>query len=294
MVYGKEIGLQRLSTKNASAVHVSAKAAVIAVLASTVAACSSMPSLYDGENIHVKARTTVLEQDVAVVSEDYRTLIERYKALEKLYVDLAAERDSQSRAIASLEEKVANAARAQELRTSLNSVSGEVGELRTKLEGLEDRLFSVEVSSPGTNRLDDDATAQAIMGDSPVDSVSDATLADADESEAEEGAQPGDNTQIQDAAEEEPSFGVHIASYRTNDQVPGGWAGLQTRFADMLVDLTPLIYTQTQAGVGQFLRLIVGPVATQQDAEDICAAIRDVDTDQYCRVTDYQGDPLDF
>ncbi len=279
-----------------------ARWASFAVVGVSLTACGSVTDLYRGDEIHVAARTTVLEQDVEVVSKDYRELINRYEALERLYIDLAARRDEQDSALRRLEAQIADAARSQELRSTLSAVESNVSDLQEQFRGLEDRLFSVEAVSSTTNAGFPEASTpeNAVLNGTPGG----ATVPTAPMSIPVQGSVPvGDSppaatnastteAESADAAPETPRFGVHIASYRSDDQVAGGWTSLQQRLDQAISDLEPLIFSQNQPGIGRFLRLIVGPVESEQEAEALCNDIRGIDAEQYCRVTDYQGDQI--
>ena len=71
-----------------------------------------------------------------------------------------------------------------------------------------------------------------------------------------------------------------------------GWNSLLKAFGGELDDLKPVIYTQSQDGIGTFLRLIVGPLESEQAAEELCVCIRETGGEQYCRVSEYQGEPI--
>jgi len=274
-----------------------------------LAACNSVSSLYNGDDIHVAARTTVLEQDVEVVSDDYRSLLNRYETLERLYIELATRRDEQDSALRRLESQVADAARAQELRTSLSAVETQVKELKDQFSGMEERLFTVSVGGPATARFPDAAVAEKAVLPAPGSSVpgtpapgatAGGAIAASATAVPEGIARPAGaaataavDTDTSDAGgDETPRFGVHIASYRSDDQVSGGWSGLQQRLNQVISDFQPLIFSQNQPGIGRFLRLIVGPLSNEQEAEALCNDIRGIDSEQYCRVTDYEGDSL--
>ena len=236
-----------------------------------VSACASGGGLWEsGDDIQVQARTTLLEKDVGTVSEDYRTLRDRFNALEELYVDLARELRMQRAAIAELRDSQGTAeltsqaqAKAQE---ALNNVSG----LRVEINRLQRQLRTVERASLANT------TALAA-------NVSAST---------EEGGDDADLPVVDAEQQSDPFYGVHLASYRTRDQVPGAWEGFQRRFGDMLSGLVPVVYVQSQEGIGTFLRLIVGPFDTRADAGLLCEALQGRDPNQYCRTSEYQGDPV--
>jgi hypothetical protein len=53
-----------------------------------------------------------------------------------------------------------------------------------------------------------------------------------------------------------------------------------------------LIYVQNQEGIGSFMRLVVGPLNNEEEAEVLCSRIKEANEDQYCRVSEYQGEPI--
>ncbi|MFC3050910.1 kinetochore Spc7 family protein [Kordiimonas pumila] len=250
--------------------------AVYTLSASLLAACSSQPKLWQGDDIIVEARQEVLERDVYTVSDNHRELKDRFDALERLYVELVQSMRLQEQKMATLQDHVSKVQKDPEVASYMKRVSGDIATVRQQMKKLENRVFSVEATDNISSMINEAApTGTAITG---------ATVSP----NAEAGTPVNNNT----PATQQTFFGIHLASYRSQDQVASGWAGLEQAFGNDLEGLTPLIYTQSQEGIGTFMRLIAGPLITEQEAISLCGRIRQNAAEQYCRVSEYQGEPI--
>lgn len=254
------------------------KKAIVAALAAALSACGGATDLWQGEEVLVEARQEVLERNVYNVSDDHRELKDRFNALERLYVELVHQLRAQNSKMAALESQVSKVERDPEAEARLSRVRSDVTVIREQMKKLENRVFSVEMTeqpvasnTPATAMMTDVGTSQASLQPSITPSV------------------PVNNN----AAPKQTFYGVHLASYRSQEQVSSGWTGLQQAFGGDLEGLTPLIYTQSQEGIGTFLRLIAGPLINEQEADALCGRIRETAGEQYCRVSEYQGEPVE-
>ncbi len=254
------------------------KAVFLAGLGFSVTACQSSTNMWQGEDVLVEARHTTLERSVGDVSENHRELKDRFNALERLYVDLIRHVKTQEAQLASLESQLANFKKDPSAEIALTKMRRDLASYKTKIKDLESRVFSVEMTGHSAASFTPDT----------------APTGTAEEGEADTAAATGvPATPVQkEAAPDKELYGVHLASYRTKNQVSSGWGGLQRAFGSQLEGLTPLIYVQSQEGIGTFLRLIVGPVQNPSEAEALCEKIRQNAGEQYCKVSEYQGEPI--
>ncbi|WP_417449595.1 SPOR domain-containing protein [Kordiimonas sp.] len=264
------------------------KAAIVACFAFSLAGCKSTEDLWQGEEVLVEARQTTLELSVGNVSENHRELKDRFNALERLYVDLVRSVRSQSEHLEVIDQKLANFQKDPEVAASLTRVKGELDTVRKNIKAMENRLYSVEVTDRQAAYLSKSNDAVAPTGVSQ-------TGADAAPGPMTGNAGSSLPTPVQNSAPAETKiyYGAHLASYRSKDQVASGWNSLLKAFSGPLKDLNPVIYTQSQEGIGTFLRLIVGPLESESAAESLCNRIRETGGEQYCRVSEYQGEPID-
>jgi len=253
------------------------RTAVAAALLFVLAACSS-PNLWQGEEVLVEARQQALEQDVGFVSEDHRALRDRFNALERLYVELVQHVRAQEAVLAGINKKVATVEQDPKVEASVGRVRNDVSVIRDQMKKLENRLFSVEMadnSQPAFVTKTEVPTGRA-------ESNADVNVPDAADATAVSNVQRN----------EESFFGVHLASFRSKDQVNSGWSNLAQSYSSDLQGLTPLLYVQSQEGIGTFMRLVAGPLINEQEADALCTRIKRISADQYCRVSEYQGEPI--
>jgi cell division septation protein DedD len=273
--------MQNLPMLNKSALGIVAKRAIVATLALSLSACggTTSPQLWQGEEVLVEARQEVLERNVYNVSDDYRELKDRFNALERLYVDLVHQIRAQETKVATLEGHVAKVKADPEAAARLTRVRGDVSVIREQMKKLENRVFSVEMT---------DQQPVAARSNAPTPASTNIGSSQASLQPSSSATVPVNNN----AKPKQKFYGVHLASYRSQDQVSTGWTGLTQAFGGELDGLTPLIYTQSQEGIGTFLRLIAGPLINEQEANALCGRIRQTAGEQYCRVSEYQGEPV--
>lgn len=256
------------------------KSLLLGGLMMALPSCASQ-DLWQGEGVLVEARQEALEQNVGHVSEDHRVLKDRFNALERLYVELVQHIRAQESEIKILSSKLGTVEKDPQVEASVNRVRGDVSMLRDQLKKLENRVFSVEMTdasqpfSPSTT---------APTGISEI-------VADTDAVGESDGTPVSNVASV--SSNEQAFFGVHLASYRSKDQVGSGWAALARNYANDLQGLTPLLYVQSQEGIGSFMRLVAGPLINEQEADALCSRIKQNNTDQYCRVSEYQGEPIE-
>jgi TolA-binding protein len=265
------------------------KVAILAGLATMLGACQSS-NLWQGEEVLVEARQTVLERDVGNVSENHRELKDRFNALERLYVDLARNMRMQNEQLSSIEQKLANFQKDPEVDASLKRVRNELQAVRKDMKDMENRIYSVEVTDRQAAYLPPAKTEAAPTGTSQ--SGADASSSAPDASAGAAAAATPTPVDNRAPVDNRTYYGAHLASYRSKDQVASGWGSLLRAFSGELEDMKPLIYTQSQEGIGTFLRLIVGPLESEAQAEELCNRIRETGGEQYCRVSEYQGEPI--
>lgn len=259
-----------------------AHGAKLACAALVLGGCQSS-NLWQGEEVLVEARQTTLERSVGSVNENHRELKDRFNALERLYVDLVRGLRTQSDQLKAIEQQLANFQKAPELAASLTRVKNDLGAMRKDMKTLENRVYSVEVmdrqAAAFTPKTDTAPTGTSQTGADPVPAANAGAAA----------ATPVDN---RPAMRSQTFYGAHLASYRSQDQVASGWRSLFNAFSNQLQGLEPRVYTQSQEGIGTFLRLIVGPMENEGQANALCDRIRATGGEQYCRVSEYQGEPL--
>jgi len=105
--------------------------------------------------------------------------------------------------------------------------------------------------------------------------------------EVEDVAPPAPPVDIMNA----PSLrhGVHLASYRIEDNAISGWRELAEAHTE-LAALEARLERRNIEGRGEFLRLKAGPFDTRRDAAALCASL--LDHDIYCMPVDFSGRTL--
>lgn len=72
-----------------------------------------------------------------------------------------------------------------------------------------------------------------------------------------------------------PGIKVHLASYRSVQRASKGWEQLRTANESILGQLGHgVVRVDLGAGMGVFYRLLAGPVATEAEARQVCAALK--------------------
>jgi tetratricopeptide (TPR) repeat protein len=73
----------------------------------------------------------------------------------------------------------------------------------------------------------------------------------------------------------DPSYKVHIASYRTEDAALAGWEDAKAANPDLLGALGPVLATvDLGPGQGIFIQVQAGPVESKTAAEELCTALK--------------------
>lgn len=85
-------------------------------------------------------------------------------------------------------------------------------------------------------------------------------------------------------------WGVHLASYKKEDEASAGWRKLQRDNPDELGLLEPRIERITIEGKGEYLRLVGGGFSAQAKARKLCDALSSKGL--FCRVASFGGERL--
>ncbi len=251
--------------------------AILPIIMSLLSACTGNHDLWQGDEVFVEARQTTNARQIEVMSDDYMEIKDRFDALERLYVDLARSSRKQDEQMKSIAQQLANVKRDPALEKAVKKLNTSLGSVRRDIKKMEGRIFSVEMAEASLkDRMDDSLpTSMQSSTKSVGTSASDAAVPIA--SESEEGTD---------------QFGVHLASYRSDEQIQNGWQSIKEYYGADLADLSPVVYRQNQEGIGTFMRLIIGPFSDESAANALCNKLRQRSSDQYCTVTDYQGEKI--
>jgi cell division protein FtsB len=85
-------------------------------------------------------------------------------------------------------------------------------------------------------------------------------------------------------------WGVHLASYRHEEEAASGWKKLQRQNPDELGLLEPRVERVNIEGKGAYLRLVGGGFSTREKATALCGTLATKGV--FCRVTNFGGDRL--
>lgn len=85
-------------------------------------------------------------------------------------------------------------------------------------------------------------------------------------------------------------YGVHLASYRTDENAKAGWRKLQRENPDELGLLEPRVEAVTIKDRGDFIRLIGGGFSSRDKAEALCVTLKAKGL--YCAVASFGGERL--
>lgn len=103
-------------------------------------------------------------------------------------------------------------------------------------------------------------------------------------SEPEESAEGTENTGVIRAG----NYGLHLASYRSSDQLGDGWQHYRTLYPELLGELVAITVVLDVSGLGgAYHRLIAGPVADEATASGMCAALKA--RQEYCVVSEFDA-----
>ena len=87
-------------------------------------------------------------------------------------------------------------------------------------------------------------------------------------------------------------YGVHLTSYRKEEELIAGWRVLQRENPDQLGLLEPRVERVTFEDRGEFLRLIAGGFSSKEKAIALCDRLKRRNV--YCAVTDFTGDRVEI
>ncbi len=212
------------------------------------------------------------------VSADFEAVEQQIAALETELTAVKAERDKLSARLAQLE---------RETKPSQVAASNGVAELKdtppATITPRTDRTpapAAAVVSAPGAGDSLGDASATV----APAPRLVQSTLSSNDRPVFENEA-TGEEIRLASVL-----WGVHLASYRGEEEAQAGWRKLQRENPNELGLLEPRIERVSVAEKGVFLRLIGGGFASEEKANALCAAL--VERGLYCRVTSFGGDRL--
>ena len=275
----------------------------------TLAGCSSVPDLWQGEQVFVDARHDTLEREFEKKAEEVDELREQFTVFERLLISLSAKVEEQERRLRQAQETGAvSGAEFNALQGDVKASKSRLEEIASAITGVEGRIYSIELAE--ANRASAPVQAQPIETldadteeDTP-DTVADAadlsTIGSADAISGSLDAPDGGEPVTENGTETEPfeisdssqsEYGIHLASFRSLEQISGAWRSLVSDFVE-LEQTAPVVFRQNQEGIGEFVRLIAGPYENEKLAELACQLIKDVSSEQYCQVAVYQGEPL--
>lgn len=257
------------------------RAAFYALSAILIAACSSseQPEIWQSDDVLREAWQQKVDRDLENIHDRQQSLNEKFQQLERLYITLANDMKTGSGANARASNANARAGGGDQAAASnadFKKVEQSLASISKSLDQLGERVYAVEIEAakntlgPKVETLD--SQAESNDGAFIEEDVPNVPILPRNEGETIE-------------------YGVHLGSYRSRDQVPGAWSDLTQQFNE-LDQLTAKIYVQNQEGIGTFLRLIAGPYETNEAATAACGRINAVEADQYCRVSEYQGENL--
>ena len=85
-------------------------------------------------------------------------------------------------------------------------------------------------------------------------------------------------------------YAIHLASYRQSANVRPGWDVLRRQYPEILQGLQARGADVMIPGKGEYVRLLVGPFSTPDDARLLCAHLKSLD--EYCNVMPFDGTPV--
>ncbi len=228
----------------------SAKMAALVFVVFLLAACDK-PAMFDGSSIKLEALSEQNERNIVAMKEDMRTTNDRFMALESLYVDVAQTLRTQSDSLDTIEEGLSKFKINPASASAVEDIKDQLSGLQRNLQVLQSRIVKVEM---GVGKAASDAAAEPVV------------------------------TPLGDGSE----FAAHVASYRDIAQVTPGWASLQAKFPGMFNGLRAVNDTIETAGLGKFIRLLVGPFKGESDAQRLCDQIKE--NGDFCQVASFKGD----
>ncbi len=248
------------------------------VLAMFLAACAgegndtpagATPSLlaYDRGNVERQDRAVLLEQrmlEMAAAMEAQQQQLDRQA---RAIARLTEAGKMRGRSIAGLKkDQLAAAAKRAEDRAALE----------TDLSALRDSIAALEA------RLSDMAQDIAAASDT-------ATLASLTVNRGTAESMAADGDPVAGTIAPGQSYGLHLASYRSEDAARDGWREMRAAHDDVLGNLDMRLKSFNLESLGgRYLRLVAGPFIAVESAREACARLRP--REQFCQVTVYRED----
>ncbi len=256
------------------------KSAFYAFLFMIVAACSAskQPEIWQSDEVLLQGWQTQVERNLEGIHDQQKELNEKFHTLEQLYISLS--KDIEGKATQQVQSGIeqggadSSTTAASASHDDLDRIEQTLNSISQSLEQLGERVYAVELASaksiqtPAVETLDSQAETED--GSFVETDIPNVPILPSNEGEV-------------------VIYGVHLGSYRSRDQVPGAWQNFVSSYSE-IDQLKAKIYVQNQEGVGTFLRLIAGPFDTNEAATAACGRITQVNADQYCRVSEFQGE----
>lgn len=296
------------------------------VLSSTLTGCSSYLGLgvegasedirVDNTEVHSLATSNLLNQDMEMVSNDYRDLKSRFDVLERLYLDLAGHTGFENKTVQAV---ITNSNQSREnavLESDLKNVKSEISLLKDQLSMMKNRLSAenglenqpvppspdIQSTEDQSKKMDNADQLNAAL-DVKKNEISDPSFQydQAPVSQTPLSEQPvlpatfnQQKRGVLNGSSSNPlgqQYGIHLESLRQKKQALNRWRQAKESFPDILGQGTPVLYRQSTASL-TILRLIAGPYMSQNSADKACEMIKFEAPERYCRVTEYIGEPL--
>ena len=180
----------------------------------------------------------------------------------------------------------------QALAESMRLMSDTLRAAAKEAEKQEARVSTNRTMTDASGPVLNDATGmESDANDKPAKQVASRDMEDADgpskaenqqAADKEEGRATGDGSGAEQAVAraeavdgDGPSVRVHIASFRSGDGAERGWQILQKSHPDLLSDYDAQIREiDFGAGMGVFFRVQAGPLASEQNAKELCERLK--------------------
>jgi small-conductance mechanosensitive channel len=259
-----------------------AKSALYALIFMIVAACSAskQPEIWQSDEVLLQAWQTQVDRNLEGIHDQQKELNEKFHTLEQLYISLTKDIEGkpalQVQSTVNTEREIPSTNAVSSRHDDFDKIEQTLKSIAQSLEQLGERVYAVELASAKNvqTKIVETLDSQA--------ETSDGSFVETDIP----------NVPILPSNEGEVLiYGIHLGSYRSREQVPGAWQDLVSSYSE-IDQLKAKIYIQNQEGVGTFLRLIAGPFDTNEAATVACGRITQVSADQYCKVSEFQGEDL--
>ena len=186
--------------------------------------------------------------------------------------DLAMRVDTLNRQVATLTQEQ------ERLTRTVQELDNDVRAYRRDLARLRDETNQIAARAADTGVVDERIAAIERQLTGPV------TPADGPGRATDAGGSTDEPVQQASAVPPAGGIGVHLASYRSRANAQAGWATLSGRHGDLLGGLAAQLETLDLGEFGgQYYRLKAGPLADDQTARSLCAALRARQV--YCEVS---------